>query len=1110
MAASSSQFPSSTKHLISSLFHRKDRAGDVIGDHRSNYAKEVRQLFKDFLEKKLKPYCHAQNKGKESSVFISYAWAIEGSDTYDQDKRYEVYVEKIAKDLERAGFIVFLDRWYDKGGRDINKFLEEMGKVDFLLPIGTKLYLTKYSKRAELEKNKEHVVKIEGKILNYIASYSDSWSERIIPVLLEGTAEESFPILLRPKIPINLVDQDYFESLFKLIRDLYKIDNRDEPFKKLTEEFFQQIKVIASKAKTSNHHTEKPLGRTEATRSASLTGKSELFIKNIEIPKLILAAEQKDIKKASLLIERGANVNIADDNRVTPLHFAARNNDSAMAKLLIVHGASLEAKGPNGETPLHVACNTGHIDMVELLLKYGANISAITAQGATPLYFAVNNHFDNIAILLLNDKNCVGSLGIKTGYRRATILHLSVSQGNELITHRLLQVGADPRTQTMEGFTPLHMAASEGKLALVKLLLQYDSHNQLINTKSLDGSTPLHWAAQNNHVIVASILVEAGADIKAKTIKGDTPQDIAINFNQQEMVLFLNSIAGKVHKYLKMSENTELTPTVTRASINNFTNSPTSTKGVDSMSLQRQALELNETREVHSNLAKTASSSSSSSGSSASSSSSAYRPEVVPATIEAILKKAKAYKETAKELDRRILLEMYGFALALSRRISKVSLKTVEKEIINELRSFMYEELRVRKNVELANLIENYEKFTIRLEFIRHEAADSFRQQGEKLDLKAFLRQEAFIEFINDLLEYVRGILGDDLQQPYVMLSVGSLATQMVTPYSDIEYVILVRTFSDEAKTYFTNLADLFELMLVSFGESPIYEARNLLEDFKDYFSYFRKGLRPDPHKKPQDINRLFGLISTPEELLKNLPTKIIHERGNHLTAALLTTGLLDKESSETLYQEYQKAFITALSQNPDYYKCVKRLLQEGMRSCKGLVTKLRLARMKSEVDSQWEVKDVLVHAIHLARLLTIFLKSAGGTIELTPNFFDLLVELKKNNYINEEQYNEWNDLVKVLFTLRVKLQVECQSAEAILKLSELEVDKICRVLTMVSEVIESHIQKLNVAANPASVFSGATAFSAGVSYKQSPSSGLSSSSSSCSSLPSSGLRLNP
>ena len=83
-------------------------------------------------------------------------------------------------------------------------------------------------------------------------------------------------------------------------------------------------------------------------------------------------------------------------------------------------------------------------------------------------------------------------------------------------------------------------AAKKGDVAAVKQLLKADK--DLTNAKDTDDSTPLHCAAWKGHVEVVKALLDAGADINAKSQNdhyGDTPLHAASHGNQKEVVKVL-------------------------------------------------------------------------------------------------------------------------------------------------------------------------------------------------------------------------------------------------------------------------------------------------------------------------------------------------------------------------------------------------------------------------------------------------------------------------------------------------------------------------------------------------------------------------------------------
>ncbi|XRM48116.1 hypothetical protein ABZX51_011056 [Aspergillus tubingensis] len=79
--------------------------------------------------------------------------------------------------------------------------------------------------------------------------------------------------------------------------------------------------------------------------------------------RLIVAADEGDLKRVKTLINRRANVNASDRWRWTALHMAAYGGYNEIAKELIAAGADLTARTVDGETPLRLAETNRHVDV---------------------------------------------------------------------------------------------------------------------------------------------------------------------------------------------------------------------------------------------------------------------------------------------------------------------------------------------------------------------------------------------------------------------------------------------------------------------------------------------------------------------------------------------------------------------------------------------------------------------------------------------------------------------------------------------------------------------------------------------------------------------------
>ena len=101
------------------------------------------------------------------------------------------------------------------------------------------------------------------------------------------------------------------------------------------------------------------------------------------------AAQRGDATTVKQLLDKRADVNVAQGDGMTALHWAALHGDLAMTNLLLAAKANVKAVTRIGAyTPLHIASKDGNAAVVHALLKAGADPNTPTASGATALHFA--------------------------------------------------------------------------------------------------------------------------------------------------------------------------------------------------------------------------------------------------------------------------------------------------------------------------------------------------------------------------------------------------------------------------------------------------------------------------------------------------------------------------------------------------------------------------------------------------------------------------------------------------------------------------------------------------------------------------------------------------
>jgi uncharacterized protein len=107
------------------------------------------------------------------------------------------------------------------------------------------------------------------------------------------------------------------------------------------------------------------------------------------------------LQAATLLLNRGAQVDAADGEGVTPLVLAAYRGQIDVVKLLLEHGALVNAReNRNGLSSLSHAVGRGDKELVAVLLSHGADPWLKAADGRTALDRAEANGATEIVALI--------------------------------------------------------------------------------------------------------------------------------------------------------------------------------------------------------------------------------------------------------------------------------------------------------------------------------------------------------------------------------------------------------------------------------------------------------------------------------------------------------------------------------------------------------------------------------------------------------------------------------------------------------------------------------------------------------------------------------------
>lgn len=173
---------------------------------------------------------------------------------------------------------------------------------------------------------------------------------------------------------------------------------------------------------------------------------------------------------------------------------------------------------------------------LQTLLNRGVDANTVNPEGQTALALALSMESLKAARVLMSwpktDVNVLNREG-------ESPLMLAALKGHQDITNQLIKKGADINKT---GWTPLHYAASSGKLTIISSLLELNAY---IDAESPNGTTPLMMAAMYGSGEAVDLLLAEGADTRLKNQQGLTALDFAQQGERPDAIKSLSAIAAQ-------------------------------------------------------------------------------------------------------------------------------------------------------------------------------------------------------------------------------------------------------------------------------------------------------------------------------------------------------------------------------------------------------------------------------------------------------------------------------------------------------------------------------------------------------------------------------------
>ncbi|HEX4999997.1 MAG TPA: ankyrin repeat domain-containing protein, partial [Terriglobia bacterium] len=256
------------------------------------------------------------------------------------------------------------------------------------------------------------------------------------------------------------------------------------------------------------------------------------------------AASREDVELAQSLIAAGADVQAATRNGgITPVWLAAQAGNARMVEILIKAGANPDAPAIVGLTPLMEAASAGSVETIRTLIARGADVNAKeTTYGQTPLMFAAAfNHPEAIDVLVDHGADIGASTRTRSPGGGAAPRGGAPGRG-----------GAGPRGAARGGpgqrgargttgprgnapgqaatpaAPPAQPAAPANPDEITEESVQPGNAAARVITENQGGLTPLLYATRQGHVEAVRALLGKGAKINQVGGDGTTPLLMAV------------------------------------------------------------------------------------------------------------------------------------------------------------------------------------------------------------------------------------------------------------------------------------------------------------------------------------------------------------------------------------------------------------------------------------------------------------------------------------------------------------------------------------------------------------------------------------------------------
>ncbi|XP_069813573.1 transient receptor potential cation channel subfamily A member 1 isoform X1 [Dendropsophus ebraccatus] len=258
------------------------------------------------------------------------------------------------------------------------------------------------------------------------------------------------------------------------------------------------------------------------------------------------SVQKNQVDSVKVLLSRGANPNLLNYYRMSPLHMAIYlHYNHIVEALLDCSATNVNLEGDLENTPIMQACYKDNSEALVMLFNHGAKLCKRNKIGCFPIHMtAFAGSLKCMDLILKKGEEFGFSIEDHINFtdnEKSSPLHVAVQNGRLEIVKACISYGAKiDLKQVIDNATPLHFAATQGATEIVKFMIaSYTGENNILDLPDGNNETPLHKSCLFDHVELADYLLSMGANIDSVDNESRTPLLMATSCSSWKIVNLL-------------------------------------------------------------------------------------------------------------------------------------------------------------------------------------------------------------------------------------------------------------------------------------------------------------------------------------------------------------------------------------------------------------------------------------------------------------------------------------------------------------------------------------------------------------------------------------------